>query len=101
MVEYFNRPEANAECFQPGGWFRTGDLARRDEAGNHYIAGRLKDMIRRSHENIAAKEVEAVLVSHHAVSEVAVIGVPDPLRGEEVKAFVVLSAGAALPTRRP
>ncbi|MBI2245742.1 MAG: acyl--CoA ligase, partial [Nocardioides sp.] len=86
MVEYVNRPEVNAECFQPGGWFRTGDLARRDVAGNHFIAGRLKDMIRRSHENIAANEVEAALASHQAVAEAGVVGVPDHLRGEEVKA---------------
>lgn len=94
MVEYFNRPEVNAECFQPGGWFRTGDLARRNSAGDHFIAGRLKDMIRRSHENIAANEVEAALVSHAAVVEAGVVGVPDDLRGEEVKAFVVLAEGA-------
>ncbi len=93
MVEYFHRPEVNAECFRPGGWFRTGDLARRDANGNHYIAGRLKDMIRRSHENIAANEVEAALDTHPSVAEEAVIGVPDDLRGEEVKAFVVLSPG--------
>lgn len=93
MVEYFRRPEVNAECFQPGGWFRSGDLARRDADGNLYIVGRLKDMIRRSHENIAASEVEAAVAKHPAVSSVGVIGVPDHLRGEEVKAFVVLNDG--------
>jgi long-chain acyl-CoA synthetase len=93
LLEYYRRPEVNAECFQPGGWFRTGDLARRDCDGNFFIVGRLKDMIRRSHENIAATEVEAALAKHPAVSSVGVIGVPDELRGEEVKAFVALHEG--------
>ena len=72
-----------------GGWFRTGDLARIDDRGRVYLEGRIKDMIRRSGENVAAAEVEAVLMSHPAVRLAAVIGVPDEIRGEEVKAFVV------------
>ncbi len=71
------------------GWFRTGDLARIDDDGRVTLQGRLKDMIRRSGENIAAYEVESVLMSHPAVRLAAVIGVPDEIRGEEVKAFVV------------
>ncbi len=71
------------------GWFATGDLARLDEQGRVYLVGRKKDMIRRSGENVAAQEVEAVLASHPAVRLAAVLGVPDELRGEEVKAFVV------------
>jgi len=71
------------------GWFRTGDLARLDDQGRVYLVGRIKDMIRRSGENVAAAEVEAVLMSHPAVRLAAVIGVPDEIRGEEVKAFVV------------
>lgn len=78
------------------GWFPTGDLARIDEAGRVYHLGRIKDTIRRSGENIAAHEVEQVLMSHPAVALAAVVSVPDELRGEEVKAFVVLENGAQL-----
>jgi crotonobetaine/carnitine-CoA ligase len=76
------------------GWFPTGDLARIDEAGRVYHLGRIKDTIRRSGENIAAVELEQVLMSHPAVTLAAVVSVPDELRGEEVKAFVVLTEGA-------
>jgi crotonobetaine/carnitine-CoA ligase len=93
MLRYHNRPDANKESFRPGGWFRTGDLARRDEHGSHFIVGRVKDMIRRSHENIAANEVESVIGRIDGVHQVAVVGVPDSFRGEEVKAFVVLDSG--------
>jgi len=71
------------------GWFPTGDLARLDDRGRVYLEGRLKDMIRRSGENIAAREVEDVLLAHPAVRLAAVLGVPDEIRGEEVKAYVV------------
>ena len=71
------------------GWFPTGDLARLDDEGRVYLTGRLKDMIRRSGENIAAREVEDVLLAHPAVRLAAVVGVPDEIRGEEVKAYVV------------
>jgi carnitine-CoA ligase len=77
------------------GWFPTGDLARIDEQGRVYHLGRIKDMIRRSGENIAAYEVEEVLLSHPAVTLAAVVGVPDEIRGEEVKAFVVGAVGEA------
>lgn len=75
--------------FDADGWFPTGDLARQDDAGRLYLMGRLKDMIRRSGENIAAHEVEEVLLGHPAVRLAAVVGVPDEIRGEEVKAYVV------------
>ncbi|MDG4795638.1 AMP-binding protein [Micromonospora sp. WMMD1082] len=74
------------------GWFPTGDLARLDEHGRVYHVGRLKDMIRRGGENIAAAEVEQVLMDHPQVRLAAVVGVPDDLRGEEVKAYVVGTA---------
>ncbi|WP_342641334.1 class I adenylate-forming enzyme family protein [Rhodoligotrophos ferricapiens] len=93
MLGYWNKPEANAEVFRPGGWFRTGDLFRQDERGFHYLVGRLKDMIRRSGENIAAREIEAVLLEYPAIEQAAAIPVPDPVRGEEVKAVLVLRAG--------
>ncbi len=71
------------------GWFPTGDVARLDDAGRVYLTGRLKDMIRRSGENVAAHEVEEVLLAHPSVRLAAVVGVPDEIRGEEVKAYVV------------
>ena len=92
MKGYYNKVEANAESFVDG-WFRTGDLFRCDDQGFHYIVGRVKDMIRRSAENIAAREVEAVLRSHPDIAEAAVVAVPDDYRGEEVKAYVQLSKG--------
>ncbi|HWK65722.1 MAG TPA: AMP-binding protein [Rhizobiaceae bacterium] len=93
MLGYYRKPEANAASFVDG-WFRTGDLFWRDSQGFHYIVGRLKDMIRRSGENIAAREVEAVLTEIPDVLEAAAVGVKDPQRGEEVKAYIVLKPGA-------
>ncbi|WP_342723799.1 AMP-binding protein [Bradyrhizobium sp. B097] len=93
MLGYYNRPDATNEAFH-GDWFRTGDLFRMDERGYFYIVGRIKDTIRRSGENIAAREVEAVLASHPDIAEVAVIPVKDEIRGEEIKAIVVWRVGA-------
>ena len=92
MLGYYNKPEANAEAFVDG-WFRTGDLFTRDAAGYHRIVGRLKDMVRRSGENIAAREVEAVLRAMAEIEEAAVVPVPDPDHGEEIKAYVSLMPG--------
>jgi long-chain acyl-CoA synthetase/crotonobetaine/carnitine-CoA ligase len=89
---YYKRPEANAESFR-GKWFRTGDLFRRDENGYHFIVGRIKDMIKRGGENIAAIEVEAALRDFPGIEEAAVVPVPDPLRREEVKAYLKLREG--------
>jgi long-chain acyl-CoA synthetase/crotonobetaine/carnitine-CoA ligase len=89
---YYKRPEANAESFR-GKWFRTGDLFRRDENGYHFIVGRIKDMIKRGGENIAAIEVEAALRDFPGIEEAAVVPVPDPLRREEVKAYLKLRQG--------
>lgn len=88
MDGYLDDPAATAAAFEDG-WFHTGDLARTDESGRVYLVGRLKDMIRRSGENIASREVEDVLLTHPAVRLAAVVGVPDEVRGEEVKAYVV------------
>lgn len=96
MLGYHNRPEANAELFLPGGWFRTGDIVRKDVDGQHYYEGRVRDVIRRSGENIAAAEVELQIMALPEVDEVGVIPVPDPQRDEEVKAVVVLQPGATL-----
>lgn len=89
---YQGSPELTAQAFW-GKWFRTGDLARQDDRGYFYIVGRIKEMIKRSAENIAAQEVESAIYALPQVLEVAVIGVPDDKRGEEVKACVVLQDG--------
>ncbi|QTL06207.1 acyl--CoA ligase [Aquabacter sp. L1I39] len=91
---YYNRPDATREAFLDG-WFRTGDVFRVDERGYFTIVGRTKDMIRRSAENIAAREVEGVLQASGVVMEAAVVGVPDETRGEEIKAYLVLEEGEA------
>lgn len=91
---YYKRQEATEAAFIDG-WFRTGDLFRRDERGYFYVVGRKKDMIRRAGENIAAHELESVLVALPEVAEAAVVPVKDDTRGEEVKAYVVLQPGVA------
>jgi carnitine-CoA ligase len=91
---YLNRPEASAEALRDG-WYHSGDLGRMDERGFVYFETRKKDIIRRSGENLAAAEVEAILRLHPRVLDVAVIPVPDEIRGEEVKAYVQLVAGSA------
>jgi crotonobetaine/carnitine-CoA ligase len=100
MRGYLNRPEATADALRDG-WFRTGDLGRQDERGLYYFVGRKKDIIRRSGENLSAAEVEEVLRSHPKVLETAVIGVPDDLRGEEVKAFILPADGQSAATIPP
>lgn len=89
---YWNKPEANAALFE-GEWFKTGDLMRRDELGFYWLVGRTKDMIRRSSENIAAREVEAVIREIPEIADVAAVPVPDLKRGEEVKICVQLREG--------
>lgn len=89
MRGYWNRPEETRETLKDG-WLYTGDLARMDEEGYFYIVDRKKDLIIAGGYNIYPREVEEVLYEHPAVLEAAVVGVPDPYRGETVKAFVVL-----------
>lgn len=89
---YWNRPEANAASFE-GEWFKTGDLLRRDELGFHWLVGRMKEMIRRSGENIAAREVEAIIREIREIADVAAVPVCDEKRGEEVKIYVELKEG--------
>lgn len=86
---YWNKPEANAAQFQ-GEWFKTGDLMRRNELGYFWFEGRKKDMIRRSNENIAAHEVEAIIREIPELADVAAVPVRDLKRGEEVKICVEL-----------
>jgi carnitine-CoA ligase len=97
---YLNRPDATAETMRDG-WFHTGDLARRDERGFYYFQGRMKDIIRRSGENVAATEIEETIRSHPGVLEVAVIPVPDDLRGEEIKAYILPIDGQTRETLAP
>ncbi|MET4260851.1 acyl-CoA synthetase (AMP-forming)/AMP-acid ligase II [Bradyrhizobium sp. S3.12.5] len=89
---YWRRPDANAQSFE-GEWFKTGDLMRRDESGFYWLVGRTKDMIRRSGENIAAREIEAVIREIPEVADVAAVPVRDAKRGEEVKVFLELKDG--------
>jgi acyl-CoA synthetase (AMP-forming)/AMP-acid ligase II len=91
--EYFSDPEATAETWRDG-WLVTGDLGQLDTDGYLYIVGRSKDVIIRGGNNVHAADVEHVLVQHDAVAEVAVVGVPHPVLGEDVVAFVVRHPGA-------
>jgi len=94
MKGYYKNPEATARALREG-WLYTGDLGYLDEDGFLYFVDRVKDMVRRGDENIASEEVERVLNSHPQVAESAVVAVPDQIRGEEVKAYVVLKRPAA------
>ncbi|MEU9017173.1 long-chain fatty acid--CoA ligase [Actinomadura sp. NPDC048394] len=95
MKGYYNRPEATAEAIKDG-WFRTGDVARRDEDGYYYIIDRSKDMIIRGGYNVYPRELEEVLMTHPDVSLAAVVGVPHPSHGEEVKAYIIRKPGATV-----
>jgi fatty-acyl-CoA synthase len=93
---YWNLPEATAQVLAADGWFRSGDVARRDAEGFYTICDRTKDMIISGGENIYSAEVESVLYGHLAIAEVAVIGIPDEKWGETVLAIVVLKPGQPL-----
>jgi cyclohexanecarboxylate-CoA ligase len=89
----YTDPALNAAAFLPGGWFRSGDVGRIDADGYLTVTDRLKDIIIRGGENISAKEVEDLLVTHPALADVAVIPAPDPALGERVCAVVVARPG--------
>jgi len=89
---YLNEPERYQKCFV-GGWYITGDLARRDEDGYFWFMGRADDMIKSSGHLIGPFEVESALLEHPSVAEAGVIGKPDPIAGQIVKAFVALKPG--------
>ncbi|HLA95054.1 MAG TPA: long-chain fatty acid--CoA ligase [Pyrinomonadaceae bacterium] len=95
MKGYYKRPEATEEAFR-NGWFHSGDVGVMDDEGYLSIVDRKKDMILRGGYNIYPRELEEVIMTHPAVSLVAVMGVPDDRLGEEVKAFVVLKQGETL-----
>ncbi len=94
MKGYWRNPAATADVLDADGWFRSGDMATVDSDGYFFIVDRKKDMIIRGGYNVYPREIEEVLYEHPAVSEAAVIGVPDDSLGEEVGAAVVLKAGA-------
>ena len=93
---YLKNPQANMDSFTPDGYFRTGDLAVIDEKGIIRITGRIKDIIIRGGENIAARDVEDLISSHPDVEYVAVVGMPDPDLGEQVCAYVKPVEGSSV-----
>lgn len=94
MLEYFGNPEATAQTIEPDGWLHTGDVAYVNETGHYFIVDRRKDMIITAGYNVYPAEIERVLAGHPAVALVAVGPVPDEVRGELAKAYVVLKEGA-------
>jgi non-ribosomal peptide synthetase component E (peptide arylation enzyme) len=93
---YFRNPQANMQSFTPDGFFRSGDLAVIEESGNIRITGRIKDIIIRGGENIAARDVEDAISAHDAVEYVAAVGMPDKDLGEVVCAFIKPKPGRTL-----
>ena len=96
MQGYYRDPAQTAAAFADGGWFRTGDLARRDADGYYWFVARQKDIIRKRGENIAGAELDRVIEAHPLVLQAAAIPVPDPLGEDEILAAVVPRPGAAL-----
>ena len=95
MKGYWGKPEATAEAIVDG-WFRSGDIARKDSDGYYYIVDRKKDLIIRGGYNVYPREIEEVLYEHPAVAEVAVIGIPHESLGEEIGAAVALKDGQSV-----
>ena len=96
MAGYWNKPEATAQAIDPEGWLHTGDIGHLDDDGYLYITDRKKDMIIRGGENIYCVEIEQRLVNHAEIADAAIIGVPHPELGEEVKAVVQVEEGSTL-----
>ncbi len=95
MKGYYKREVATQDAIVAG-WFHSGDIGKRDSEGYYYIVDRKKDLIIRGGMNIYPREIEEFLYQHPAILEAAVVGVPDPIRGEEVKVFISLRQGQAL-----
>ena len=93
---YYQKPEETAAVFDADGWFHTGDLAVRDDAGHTFFRGRLKETLRIGHFMVAPSEIEAFLMGHPAVAQAFVVGVPDERLGEIAVAFVIPRAGQSL-----
>lgn len=96
MKGYYKMPDETEETVDSDGWLHSGDLCMRDNDGNYYVTGRLKDMIIRGGENIYPKEIEEFIFSHPKVEDVQVIGVPDEKYGEEVWASIILKNGESM-----
>jgi acyl-CoA synthetase (AMP-forming)/AMP-acid ligase II len=94
--EYYRDPDATAQTWTPDGWLRSGDLGYLDEDGFLYLVGRKKDLIIRGGHNVYPTDIEAVIHEHPAVREAAVVGVPHPVLGEDVAAFVVTKPGETI-----
>ena len=92
FLQYWNNPKATAEKFS-GQWMKTGDFGRKDESGHFWFTGRVDDLIESGGYRIGPGEIEECLMKHEAVALVCVLGVPDPVRGQIVKAFIVPRVG--------
>ena len=99
MLGYYQAPEVTAEVIDEEGWYYTGDLARMDEEGYLHIVGRRKDMIIRGGQNVYPAEIENYLASHPKIRETAVVGVPSPVEGESIWAFVILEDAVEMAAR--
>ena len=93
---YYRKPEETAQAFTGDGWFRTGDQGVQDERGRTIFRGRLREAIRISHQMVAPGEIETFLMSHPAVAQAFVVGVPDPRTNEAAFAWVIAREGASL-----
>jgi len=98
MIGYWNNPEATVAAVDGAHWMHTGDMATMDAEGYVNIVGRIKDMIIRGGENVYPREIEEFLYTHPKISDVQIIGVPDPKYGEEIVAWVKLNAGVQATT---
>lgn len=96
MLEYYNNPEATENTFSIDGWLKTGDQGYQDDNGWFYFVDRKVNMVKRSGENISTTELEEILEQHPAIAESAVIGVPDPIRDQAIKAFVRFAPGESM-----
>ena len=94
MLGYWNEPEKTAEAIDSARWMHTEDLARMDDDGYVSIVGRIKDMVIRGGENVYPREIEEFLYSHPDIADVQVVGVPDPIYGEELMAWIVMRPDA-------
>jgi fatty-acyl-CoA synthase len=94
MLGYWKMPERTAEVLDTAGWMHTGDLAMMDDAGYVNIVGRTKDMVIRGGENVYPREIEEFLYTHPSILDSQIIGVPDPVYGEELMVWIQLRAGA-------
>src|SRR5262249_1099606 len=98
MIGYWESPEATSASLDKMGWMHSGDLATMDDSGYINIVGRIKDMIIRGGENISPREIEEFLLTHPAISQAQVIGIPDTRYGEEVMAWIMPKQGQSLTT---